>query len=189
MARVADHPIDPIFTARWSPRAMSGELISEAEIMQLLEAARWAPSSTNSQPWRFVYAIGGTPTWKALHGTLAEGNRSWCERAGAFIVIGSVTAKPDGAPILLHAFDSGAAWMSLALQAAKMGLVVHGMQGFNAAQAHPIVHAPANVVLHCVAAVGRPGRVEDLTESQRAREMPNARHPVTSFSYRDRFSA
>ena len=79
--RIADFPIDSIFLDRWSPRAFTGEAIPEAELFSLFEAARWAPSSYNSQPWRFIYARRDTPAWERFLGLLIPYNRGWAKDA------------------------------------------------------------------------------------------------------------
>jgi nitroreductase len=85
-ARPSTHPLHPLFLDRWSPRAMSGAALSEAEMLTLFEAARWAPSSGNFQPWRFLYARRDSDFWPAFLDLLAPGNRAWAERAGALVV-------------------------------------------------------------------------------------------------------
>ncbi len=187
--RHADHEIDPAFLHRFSPRAMSGEELPGSDVLRLLEAARWAPSSGNGQPWRFVYARRGTEAFDALLGTLVEANRVWCIRAGAFVLVTSATTLADGRPVASHAFDSGAAWMSLALQGSKMGLVVHAMGGFDQDAARRVAAVPADHAVHCVVAIGRPGHVEDLPKKLRPREEPNGRNPVSSFAFEGRFPA
>ena len=87
--RTPVYPIDPLFTDRWSPRAFDGGVIEQDTLMTLLEAARWAPSAYNGQPWRFVYALRDTPQWDALLGTLARADLGGGERlVGAFDVGG-----------------------------------------------------------------------------------------------------
>jgi nitroreductase len=179
MHRVPDHPIDPKFTERWSPRAMSGQPVSVEDLMRLFEAARWAPSSGNFQPWRFVYARAGTPHFERLYDLLNPGNRTWCARAGALIVVLSKTAFDDGRPARTHSFDTGAAWMSLALQGHAMGLVVHGMAGFDRDRARTQLGVPENFAVEAMIAVGHHGNVEDLDEKTRARELPSSRRPVS----------
>ena len=102
--RQADHPVDAQFTERWSPRAFTGEAMTEAEVMALLEAARWAPSSNNGQPWRFAIALRGDPLWDALLDSMNPTNRSWAAHAGAIVAVasyqlaaraGSEAAKPN----------------------------------------------------------------------------------------------
>lgn len=187
MARVAAHPIDPMFTARWSPRAMDGTPLSQAELMTLFEAARWAPSASNIQPWRFVYGVQGTPAFDALFAALRPGNQPWCKRAGALIVLATNTLLPDGKPSPTHSFDAGAAWMSIALQASKMGLAIHGMIGFDPEAAAKAVALPANHALQAMMAIGHLGKKEDLDEPYRGREAPNDRNPIANLVHEGRF--
>lgn len=188
MHRVPDHQIDPQFVHRWSPRAMSGQPVSEADLMRLFEAARWAPSSGNFQPWRFVYARAGTPHFQRFFELLTEGNRSWCHRAGALIVVVSKLALDNGNPARTHSFDSGSAWMSLALQAGKMNLVAHGMAGFSVDRARTELGVPEEFAIECMIALGHPGNVEDLVEKDKVREQPSGRRPVKESVFEGRFA-
>ena len=188
MQRVADHDIDPQFLRRWSGRAMSGEPVERETLLRLFEAARWAPSSGNGQPWRFVYAIAGTPRFGEFHGLLAPGNQPWCARAGALIVVATRTVRDNGAPARTAPFDAGAAWMAFALQGSMLGLVTHRMEGFDYDRAHALVGLPADHAVQCMIAVGHPGKIEDLPEKYREREQPSGRHPVGAFVFEDRFS-
>jgi nitroreductase len=178
MSRTADHPIDPLFLKRWSPRAMSGEPLSTAELMTLCEAARWAPSSGNSQPWRIAYARRETPEFASFFDLLEPGNQVWCARAAVLLVVASRGVDDQGRRLGTHSFDTGAAWMSLALQGTLLGLVVHAMAGFDSARAGAVVQLPAEHTIECMVAIGRPGARADLPESLRAREEPNGRRPI-----------
>jgi nitroreductase len=187
MTRIAEYPVEPILLRRWSARAMSGEPLPREDLLRLFEAARWAPSSSNNQPWRLLYALGGTPQFFVFFELLTEGNRSWCARAGALLVLLSQTTFDDGRPSRTHSFDTGAAWMSLALQGIAQGLVVHAMAGFDHARAREALGVPDGIDVECMIAVGRPGRIEDLPERLRIREQPNDRKPVASFAFQDRW--
>src|SRR5258708_22155554 len=115
--RVPTQPVDALFLDRWSSRAMSSEALSETELMTLFEAARWAPSCGNFQPWRFLYARRDTDFWPAFLELLVPGNLSWAQHAGALVLLISRThLDGDGKPSVTHSYDTGAAWMSLALQ-------------------------------------------------------------------------
>jgi nitroreductase len=97
-SRIAGHPINPLFLERWSPRAYAGAEISEAELFGILEAARWAPSAYNAQPWHFIYARRGTEHWDKLFGILNAFNQSWAKEASALIFVLSKTSLlPPGA--------------------------------------------------------------------------------------------
>jgi hypothetical protein len=80
--RTPEHPIETLFVARWSPRAMAGEALNDQELRTLFEAARWAPSTYNEQEWRFLYARRDTPQWPLLFDLLVEGNQVRCKDAG-----------------------------------------------------------------------------------------------------------
>src|ERR1700733_10655342 len=188
MERIPDHEIHPQFVDRWSPRAMSGEPVTEADLMRLFEAARWAPSSANAQPWRFVYARAGTPHFDRLLALLAEGNQPWGARAGALIVVLSKITFDSGAPSRTHSYDTGAAWMNLALQGSQMGLVVHGMAGFDYGKARADLGVPDVYSVEAMIAVGHPGKVEDLPEKYRDREVKSTRRPVKESAFEGRFS-
>src|SRR5262249_54327310 len=111
-SRTAHHPIDPLFLERWSPRAFTDAPISERDLLTLLEAARWAPSSFNSQPWRFLYARRHTQHWPRFLGLLSDYNQSWARNAAALVILVSkTTLLPRGAetevPSYTHSLDAG----------------------------------------------------------------------------------
>jgi len=158
---------------------MSGESIDEQELFTLFEAARWAPSSGNSQPWRFLYARRDTVHWPLFFDLLNDGNRAWCHRAAALVlVVSRTTHEQTGRVLVTHAYDTGAAWMSLALQGRLTGLVVHGMAGFDFARARTSLNVPEAFAVNAMIAIGKPGNPEELPESHRARESPSQRRPV-----------
>jgi nitroreductase len=129
--RKADHPIDNIFLDRWSPRAMSGEEILKTELLPLFEAARWAPSSNNNQPWRILYARRNTEHWPLFFNLLTDSNKIWAKNSSMLLLIISKNTFDNGQPSRTHSYDAGAAWENLALQGNLRGYVVHGMQGFH----------------------------------------------------------
>jgi nitroreductase len=178
--RPVEHQVDRLFVDRWSPRAMSGEPIADEDLLQLFEAARWAPSAGNLQPWRFLYARRDTPEWPLFFDLLNPGNVTWCVNAAVLVLFISKTVNLEsGRSIKTHSYDTGAAWQNLALQGTISGLVVHGMQGFNYDRARDVLQIPAEFAVEAMAAIGRPGRREDLSESLQAREIPSSRRPLT----------
>ena len=187
--RQPQHPIHPQFPGRWSPRAFSGEPLPKAQLLSLFEAARWAPSANNSQPWRFVYGIHGTPAFDALFGLLAPFNQTWAGNAGALILVAAKTVDDKGRTVGAPAFDSGAAWMSLALQAHADGLFAHAMGGFDKAKAPEVVALPEDHIVLCMVAVGTYGDPAQLDEGLRAREAPNDRKPLEALVVEGRFGA
>ena len=174
--READYPVDELFLDRWSPRALSGEEMSEEELLTLFEAARWAPSSYNNQPWRILYARRGSEYWPTFLGLLVEGNRAWAEKAAALLVfVSKETFDFNGQPYPTHSCDTGAAWENLALQASLNGLVAHGMQGFDYERARTELRIPEGFRVEAMAAVGKPGKTEDLPQHLQEREVPSPR--------------
>jgi nitroreductase len=176
--RKAAYAIDPIFIDRWSPRAMSGTALALEELMVLFEAARWAPSSSNLQPWRMLYALRAAPDWPLFLGLLSDANRQWAQHGGALVAFLSNNIRDDGRPAPTHAFDTGAAWENFALQASTRNLVVHGMQGFDHVRARAELKLPPEFDIHAMVVVGKPGEVARLPESLRAREQPSDRRPL-----------
>lgn len=182
--RKSEYPIDTVFLDRWSPRAMSGEALSDSELLTLFEAAHWAPSSGNSQPWRFLYARRDTEHWPLFFDLLNDGNKTWCHRAAALVVfISRTTNEKSGRALVTHSYDTGAAWMSLALQGWMKGLVVHGMAGFDYARAKDALHVPDDFTVEAMAAVGRLGPKEDLPPQHQSREFPSQRRPVADLVF------
>ncbi|CAH1649684.1 conserved hypothetical protein [Hyphomicrobiales bacterium] len=190
--RRADHDIDPIFLKRWSPRAFSEEMISNADLLRLFEAARWAPSSYNAQPWRFVYARRGDANWGHLLGLLTPFNASWAKDAAALVAIVSkrmlrVPGKNEQTPNYTHSFDAGAAWSLFALQASLLGWQAHGMAGFDHQRAVSELRLPPDYRPEAIAAIGRPGDKSRLPEALQARETPSQRDPIANYVFEGRF--
>src|SRR5947209_3915464 len=186
--READYPVDKIFLDRWSPRAMSGEEMAKGELMALFEAARWAPSSYNNQPWRILYARRGTENWPQFFGLLVGGNQAWAKDAAALLLfVSKTTFDFNGETYPTHSFDTGAAWENLALQATLKGYVVHGMQGFDYERARAELRIPEGFRVEAMAAVGRPGKAEDLPEGLREREAPSPRKKLAEIVCEGKF--
>jgi len=191
-ARVADHPIDAQFLERWSPRSFTGEAIPEAELLTLFEAARWAPSSYNSQPWRYVYALRDTPSWDGFLGLLIEFNRSWAKDAAAIVIaLSKSTLLPPGRdreiPSHSHSFDAGAGWAYLALQAQLSGWAAHAMVGFDMDTAFAQLQVPQGYRIEAAIAIGRRGDKSLLPEAMQSREEPNGRLPIEQLIMEGRF--
>jgi nitroreductase len=186
--RVADYPLDAQFLARWSPRAFSGEKIPDAELRSLFEAARWAPSSYNLQPWRFFYALRGTPDFDIFLGLLMEFNQGWAKDAGVLVILASKTTailpgNDAPVPTRTHSFDTGAAWAYFALAAQQRGWAAHAMGGFDVARATATLNLPDDIQPEVAIAIGRRGDPSTLPESLRARETPSPRNPQSEFTF------
>jgi nitroreductase len=166
---------------------MAGTPVPREAVLTLLEAARWAPSGGNGQPWRFVWAPRDTPAFAALLDALVPFNQAWAHRAGALVLLAAQVVREDGRPAATARFDAGAAWMALALQGTLSGLAVHAMGGFDHARAATAAGLPPGVEPQVVIAVGNPGPPELLAEKDRAREQPNDRVPLEAFAFEGRW--
>ncbi len=187
--RTAAHPILPLLLRRWSPRALSGEPLSQAQLDTLLEAARWAPSTYNEQEWRFLYAHRDSAAFETFFGLLAEANQTWCKNAAVLVVVCShkVFAR-NGKPNPVHTFDAGAAFENLCLQATEMGLVAHGMAGFDQEKARRELAVPDDYAIDAMIALGHPGDPADLPEDVRQMEQPSDRKPLAEISCAGKFA-
>ena len=189
--RQPDHPVAPQFPARWSPRSFTDRDVTEAEVMSLLEAARWAPSASNHQPWRLVWARRGEEAFGAIRATLTGANPVWTGQAGVLFAVASkdTVTNREGVEVANRTagFDTGAAWLSLALQAQTMCLAAHAMGGFDKDALAAAVGLPDGHTLHCVVAVGEQGPAEALPDDLKAREKPSGRKPVAEIAVHGRF--
>ena len=177
--RQREHAVDVLFLDRWSPRAMSGEEITQEDLMTLFEAARWAPSSYNNQPWRILYARRDSEYWPLYLNLLSEFNRAWVQHAAALLLfVSKKNFDHSGEPSVTHSFDTGAAWENLALQGSLKGFVMHGMQGFDYDRARTELKIPDEYHIEAMAAVGKPGAKESLPEALQQREMPSDRRQL-----------
>ncbi|QEI08169.1 nitroreductase family protein [Pigmentiphaga aceris] len=191
-SRQSEHPISPIFLERWSPRAFTGENIPEAELLTILDAARWAPSSYNFQPWRFLYARRGTPNFERYLAILNEFNRGWGHTASAILIIASKkTSQAPGAaqatPNLTHSLDTGAAWGYLALQASLSGWHAHGLGGFDRDLARSELNIPDDYTVEAAAVIGRLGDKSLLPEGLQGGETPSPRRPLAQVAFEGNF--
>lgn len=186
--RVPQHPVVDLIINRWSPRAMSGEPITHEELMSLFEAARWAPSSYNHQPWRFIYAHRDTPEWTILFNLLVPANQLWVKKGAALIVaLSHQYFEYNNAFSRTHSLDTGAATQNLALQGSSMGLVVHGMEGFDYDRAIKELAIPDGYTVEAMYVVGKHGNVADLPEKLQKSEQPNDRLPVDEIAFKGIF--
>ena len=175
--RKAEHSISPLFLNRWSPRAYSERKVSDEDLYSILDAAHWAPSSFNDQPWRFFVAKTEAQL-KIFHEFITPFNRSWAEKAPALILIASNKNRDNGDPNGAHVFDTGTAWGYLALQATMLGLSTHAMGGFDKEKARELLNVPDDFDIHVVISVGYRGEKETLNEKLQERENPSIRKPL-----------
>lgn len=187
-ARKSLYPVEKIFLNRWSPRALTPKPLDQKTLMTLFEAARWAPSSYNAQQWRFIYANRETPEWQTLFNLMGEFNQSWAKNASTLVVIISrKNFEYNNKPSITHSFDTGSAWMSLALQASMLGLVAHGMEGFDYEKARKDLKVPDDYSVEAMCAIGIPGNVKDLPKDLQEREFPSNRKPLKEIVFEGKF--
>ncbi|OIO64804.1 hypothetical protein AUJ68_04945 [Candidatus Woesearchaeota archaeon CG1_02_57_44] len=178
----------PLFAQRWSPRAMKPGVNVE-QLHTLFEAARWAPSSFNAQPWRFLYARAETSDWPLFFDTLMDANKSWVANAGALIcVLSRKVYTHNEKDFPGHAYDTGAARQNLMLQATAMGLITHAMGGFDAALARKNLQVPDGHDVHCMIAIGLPGDTASLPAPLQEFEKPSQRRPISIIAQAGAFS-
>jgi len=183
-------PIHDLIGRRWSPRAFSAQLVEPDKLRSVLEAARWAPSSRNEQPWAYLVATRGDPgndsmAFGDLLGTLMSTNQAWAQKAPVLILTLAHTQwAKEGKPNRLALHDLGQATANLVTQATHLGLVTHQMGGFDVEAARSRFHIPAGWEPVSVIALGYPGKLEDLPEPLRERETgQRQRKPLEEFVF------
>jgi nitroreductase len=190
--RTSEFPIDAFFLDRWSPRAFTDETMDRETMLTILDAAHWAPSSGNNQPWRFVYGLRGTPAFSAILDLLVPGNQKWAQNAAALMIIVSktyrVSSNGERKEAYTHSYDTGAAWFSVICQAMKLGYHAHGMEGFDKEKAVGVLDLPEGFRVEAAAAIGRMADKSTLPEDLQEREVPSKRKPVSDFAFEGKFT-
>lgn len=186
--RTSTYPINEQFLKRWSPRAFTDKPVSEEQVLTVLEAARWAPSASNLQPWRFFYGVRGEPEFDTLLSLLVPFNEGWAKNAGALIFITSVTSFDGSRQNITNSFDAGSAFMSLSLQAHSMGMVAHGMAGIDFEKVPNVLRLPDNLKVEAAVAIGYQGDASNLSESLQKRETPSQRRPLLEIAFKGHFN-
>lgn len=181
-----DYPIEEILRRRWSPRAFSDRNLEAEKLLSLFEAARWAPSSFNEQPWSFILATKETPAEHAqLLNCLTEKNQQWARLAPVLMVsFASLNFEKTGKPNR-HAFhDVGLAVGNLLVEATALGLFVHQMAGFSVDKVREAYHVPEDFEPVAAIAIGYAAEPEVLPETFREQETgPRKRKPISSFVF------
>ncbi len=182
--RTPSASVDPLFIDRWSPRSFSDEPLTDDEVASLFEGARWSPSSNNMQPWLFVYETDG-PDREVFDSILLPGNQIWATKAPLIGFIFARTKSPEGRRPRTAQFDTGAAWMSLALQARTMGIYTHAMGGINLDEVNEKLGVSDEFYTPiCGFAAGRLGPREALPSDLQERESPNDRKPLSEIAFK-----
>src|SRR5690625_2898725 len=185
--RQADYDIDPMYIKRWSPRAFSSSEVEEDKLYSIFEAARWAPSAANLQPWRFVLAKTKADK-ENFFSFIDDKNIEWCKNAPVLVAIISKTTRNEKGDLnITHAFDTGTAWGYLTLEAKRQGLITHGMGGFDRKKAKEVLGVPEEYDVQAIFAVGYYDPSVELPEHHEKREVPSGRNPIASFVFEGKF--
>lgn len=179
--RKADAAVNDLFIDRWSPRAYAEDEIPESVLLSILEAARWAPSARNAQPWRFIYARRGAAGFNRMVASMAAYNQQWAPKASALVALLSLKAYPfddQMTPNRFHSFDAGAAWANLSLQANLLGWRTRAIGAFDTAQAAQALQVPETYAVEVIIAIGKPGNPQMLPADLLAKESPTTRQPL-----------
>jgi nitroreductase len=180
------HPIEALIARRWSPRAFEERPVEPDKLKSLFEAARWAPSSSNEQPWRFLAATRDSQSdYDKLFSCLNEGNAKWVFRAPVLMLsVASLFFEDDGKPNRHALHDTGMAVENLVLQATALGLQAHQMAGYNVEKARRECQIPSGFEPVAMIAVGYPGDPAVLPDYLREREVKaRERQPIADFVF------
>jgi len=183
-AAPTDHPIHDLIRTRWSPRAFSDQHVSDATLRSLFEAARWAPSSSNEQPWAFLVSRKGDgANHEKMLSTLVEFNQTWAKNAPVLVIaVSQLAFAKNGTPNRNAFYDTGAAVALLSIEATAQGLFVHQMAGFDPQKAREAFQIPEGWEAISAFTIGHPGDPASLSETLRQREhAPRARKPLSDF--------
>ena len=181
------HGVDDLIRRRWSPRTYADKDIPAAELKKLFEAARWAASSSNEQPWRFLVGRRGDETYQKIFDALVEFNQSWAKSAPVLVLsVAKMVFTSNGKPNAYGMHDTGAASATLALQATAIGLHTHSMAGFDREQARASFAIPSDYEIGAVTAIGYFGDPASLPEHLQKMEVsPRQRKPLEEFVFSD----
>ena len=189
--RTAHPKVERMILERWSPRAFDESEIPQGDLDVIFEAAGWAPSAYNVQPWTFLYARRGDENWELLLSQLIEFNQGWAENASALVFVVSdrfMRSDKGYSENHSHSFDAGAAWALAALQAHAMGYHTHGMTGLKFGEAEKALGIPQDHRLEAAFAIGRQAPKETLPDFLQEREAPSTRKPVSEIARAGRFA-
>jgi nitroreductase len=179
-----DYPVHDLIQNRWSPRAFSDNPVSPETLRSLFEAARWAPSSSNEQPWAFIVGTkDDLETHNKILSTLVEFNQGWAKHAPVLaIAVSQMEFARNKTPNRNAFYDTGAAVAHLTAEATSRGLFVHQMAGFDPQKAIEVFHIPKGWEPIAVFAIGYPGDPNALPDKLRERELaPRSRKPISEF--------
>jgi len=179
-----EFPVNELIQNRWSPRAFSDKLVPQEVLRSLFEAARWAPSSSNEQPWAYIVATKDDPeNFEKSLGALVEFNANWAKKAPVLVIaVAELAFAKNNAPNRNAQYDVGAASMQLSIEATARGLVVHQMAGFDPETAKEAYDIPQGWEPIAAMAIGYPGDASSLPEPLQSREKaPRSRKRIREF--------
>ena len=182
----AEHPVFDLVTRRWSPRAYSDRKLESGMLRTILEAARWAPSSNNEQPWRFIVATKDNPAeFARMLPILVEGNQRWAKDAAVLMIsVATMNWTRNDKPNRHAYHDVGLATEHILLQCTALGLQGHPMAGFDPEKARQTYNIPAGYEAVAMIAIGFPADIATLPEEIRQKEMsPRVRKPQSEFVF------
>jgi nitroreductase len=189
--RTANPKVQKLFVERWSPRAFDGSEMPQEDLDVIFEAAGWAPSAYNIQPWTFLYAKRGDADWDLLLAQLIDFNQSWAKDGSVLVYIVSDTlmrSEKGTSENHSHSFDAGSAWALAALQAQAMGYHTHGMTGIKFGEAEAARGVPSDHRLEAAFVIGKAAGKEILPDYLQEREVPSGRKPVSEIVRHGKFA-
>ena len=185
---LAEHPVNDLIRRRWSPRSFLPKPVETAKLLSILEAARWAPSSYNEQPWSFLIARAEEPEQFAkLLGCLVEANQAWAKAAAVLMIsVARKTSAHSGKPNRCAIHDVGLASENMTLEAVEQGLLTHGMGGIDLEKIRQVYGLPENYEAVAGWAIGYGGEPDALEgKLKEAEEAPRARKPLAEFVFNE----
>lgn len=187
--RKPEFPVHDLFLKRWSPRALSGEPIAYEVLMGLFEAAKWAPSSRNAQPWHFIYAESGSDRWSTFFNFLTEKNQAWAKNGSVLVVVLSYRLVGNTQEVSKsHSFDTGSACQNFALQALLSGVTVRTIGGFNRELVKQELAIPDAYAVEVMLVLGKQADSSSLPEQFQEHEKPSGRKSIQEFVCKDFFA-
>ena len=190
MEKPADTTFDihPIIKKRWSPRAFQSTPIQKETVQRLLEAARWAPSSFNEQPWRFMVGFKGDDTWQKIHDTMVEFNQQWAGNAPVLIMAIGNKISSKGKTNAVYQYDVGQSMAYLTFQATEEGLATHQMGGFSKEKAIELFGLPEDHEPIALIAIGRQDKPGALSpDFEKMEKSPRVRKPFDELVFAGKF--
>ena len=179
-----EFPVHELIRDRWSPRSFSEKAVPQEVLRSIFEAARWAPSSNNEQPWAFIVASrDDRENYEKTLSVLVEFNAGWAKSAAVLaIAVSELAFSKNNTPNRNAQYDTGAASALLSVEATARGLAVHQMAGFDPAKARTVFGIPAGWEAIAALAIGYPGEADSLPQPLKDRELaPRTRKPIAEF--------